>query len=278
MAGLYVDVPGHRMSYDIDGSVGFTTNRTSSTTALTNGDLVTINSESSTGITVANGLSTGILFPELRDIDGALYTHGGASSAASFQTSADTTNGLDGTWTTVHTTSSFTTYSGIQFRTNISSFTSNGVIAIRATKSTGGDQVVRGFHIYGDIASGQTPDRLRFWHPTLDQEVGAAYFDFAEVGRGLTSTKQFRIKNNSASLTANTITISREALTDGGTQTTVAALQFSDDDISYGNTESITSLSAGSISSIFYVKYAPTTSATFGLRWARFRAIANSWS
>lgn len=289
MAGLYDDAPGHRMAYDADGSGGTLVNfNTSGVTQFTLAQLQAMNDEDSDSVTLssAQGESKAscIIFPELRDVVGYCYiggTTGSGSSIGNMEWSADTTNGLDGTWTSVGTWNRATSTNLEYLRNDITSLSITGAKGVRFRFATGGSGgqsfTILNLHLYGHpTASG---DRLRLWHPTLDQEITGAYFDFGNVYQGQTITPvQFRVKNTSATLTASTITVSREVPTDGGTQTTLDALQLSDDNVTYGNTTSIASLAPGAISAIRYLKYAPNSSASLGLRWARIKASAATWT
>jgi hypothetical protein len=286
MAGFYSDVPDHRMTYDADGSIGLRISHTlSSTTTLSGAQMQELNDEDNGAYAIA-GVGTGaqdlslcIIFPELRDITGYKFEISGqTANSPTLYWSNNTTNGLDGTWTSI------TAYGQVGFdlaalRSPSTFSVVTGVKGLRFRGSypnSASAANITCVHLYGERSS--TSDRLEFWHPTDDEKVDPAFFDFGDVYQGQTLVKQFRVKNLSGTLTANTITLSREANTDNGTQTTVAGLQFSDDNATWGDTESITSLAAGAISSIYYVEYAPTTSANLGLRWARLKAVAASWT
>ena len=94
---------GYRIAYDRDGSVGFTYISGSSVTTLTNAQMVTWNNESTDTVSgMASGGTnfSGVIFPQLMDIQG--YYINGTSNVGgmtNLSTSADTTNGSDGTWT-----------------------------------------------------------------------------------------------------------------------------------------------------------------------------------
>lgn len=276
MAGFYPDAPGQRMAYDRDGSVGFHTDRVSSVTVLTGGQLTDLNDEGADSVmSVANGRSVGVIFPELRDAVGAIYNHGSASATTTYEKSSDTTNGMDGTWTTITTTGAYTFYSGTQFRTNITTFTANGVNAIRATKGVGGDNTLFTLHLYGKPSSGEAPDRLRFWHPTLDQEVTGAYFDWGDIEQGSTATRDFRVKNPSATLTAEDVEVSAEALTDT-TPTNVSQHDF-DDGGGFASTAALGDLGPGDISSVVTLRRQTDPAASLSVWWLRLVATASAW-
>jgi hypothetical protein len=97
MAGFYTDVPGGRMAYDADGTVGFSLNgnKTGTPSTISNGNLIILNNENIDGWVHPNSSGTyswGFIFPELRDIIG-IYHSGQTTSlpGPSLDWSADTT-------------------------------------------------------------------------------------------------------------------------------------------------------------------------------------------
>lgn len=217
MAGNYADVPGPRIPYDIDGSVGFKI-QAGVISKLTAGQLATLNNEASDSYQTQSGNASvhlGILFPELRDLVG--YVIGGNTGdnrVRDLQVSSNTTNGQDGTWTTVAATP-VNIGSALQptLRTSITAINRPGVKAVRFIQedysgASGAAGFIYTLHLYGAITAGEAPDKLRIWHPTLDQEVGGAYFDWADVQEGSSHTKQFRVKNSSGVYQANNVTLS----------------------------------------------------------------------
>jgi hypothetical protein len=64
------------------------------------------------------------------------------------------------------------------------------------------------FDIYGAIASGETPDRLLFIADATGTEYGAPQ-DYGDRPRGSAVDVDIRIKNNSGTLQANTIDVTR---------------------------------------------------------------------
>jgi len=289
MAGNYPDVPGLRMAYDLDGSTGFyynVGNPSGTIVILTNTQLKAVNDESMTtaintdGANAANLQSRhGLIFPETRDLVGMFFVGDGACAtpATSWAKSTDTTNGIDGTWTTF-TGPTENTATNPQYRTLIS--TISGVTAVKAVRWERVNNNVRPWytwHIYGNLTTGQTPNRLRMWHPTLDQEITGAHFDFAEIQRSATSVKQFRVKNNSSSLTANAPALSLEYLTDAS-PTMVGQFQLSSDGSTYANTLTLGNVAPGAISPITYLRAAPSSTAQLSLWSGRVKVVAASWS
>lgn len=277
MAGFYADVPAQKMAYDKDGSVGF--DYAGNAYAAGSATLIAYNDETATNLTGMTGTGAmyfGIIFPELRNLAGVWWDISNQGFVASWltQTSVDTTNGADGTWVTQTAVSP-----GGNFRA-ITALAVNGIKSVRvgigSTTSTNGSRFMQSLNLYGSIASGQTPDRLALWHPTLDQVATGPHLDYGDVGRGGTFDKTFRIKNLSTSLTANSILLSVDAPTDAtpsiASQTTIG------DGSTFAATKTITSLAPGAISGVYTLRIASTSSNALSLYRQRLNAVAASWT
>lgn len=142
------------------------------------------------------------------------------------ETSKDTTNGVDGTWTTQYLTNQ-TPMSVVKPNYRISSnlitlqdnSSSRDLRGIRVTSdySYSGSSVLRlkAFQIYGEPANSATPDRLDFRSELTDAKLTPYFFDWGNVPRSSSEDRSFRIKNLSATLTATDIDLYVEALTPG---------------------------------------------------------------
>lgn len=276
MAGNYPDAPGMMIQYDRDGSSLYTDGgawtEMNSTQRANLNKTPAVNAYSTTQWTTVN---VGILFPETYDIVGYSNASAGGTSNGSVFTSVDTTNMADGTWVN---RGGFSTNS---YRT-VTSASWSGIRGIYWSFGNGSANKVSfyGVHVYGQPSSAAltaTPSRLRFWHATLDQLLGGAGLDFGDTARSTAPTKQFRIKNNSATLTANSIVISSESLNDSS-PTIVGVQTFDNAGSGYSSTQNIGNLAAGAISGIITLKTAPGSTAIVGTWRQRIRAIAGSWS
>lgn len=281
MAGFYPDVPAPRMPYDRDGTIGFRITSGGVISQMSSADLININNETSDATTLTNGYD-GIIFPQLRDIAGWLLIGGNTSNViGTLQTSANTTNGQDGTWTTRVTSPSSPTAMLPNYRSVIQLLSVTGVKAVRWSQASNGC-TYQAIHFYGTIAASQTPDRLRIWHPTLDEPLDentsadGAYLDWGDVPRNGTQDRTLRIKNNSGTLTANSINITSQALTDAS-PSVPPQFTFSNGG-AFGTTLAIGNLSPGQISGVITVRRTTLSNAALGL-WA-FRSVAEatSWS
>jgi hypothetical protein len=283
MAGLYADVPGFKMQYDLDGSAGYSS-RTAA--AVSSAEMTALNGETGTQFAdmqwnAQQSYFFTVIFPELRDVVGGwgyMSDQGFTGGGWTLETSANTTTGADGTWTS---RGAITVATSMTFRTSISTY--SGVTSVKAARlvmgfpaSTQNTRYLAAFHLYGNISTGQSLDRLRIWHPTLDQEIGAAGLDFGDFGRGGTLTRTFRIKNNSSSLTANSIVISAGAITD--TTPAVAGQITYSQGGSFAATQNIGNLAPGAISALCTIAIASTSSEQLGTWRQRLIATAGSWT
>lgn len=292
MAGNYPDVPAPRMAYDRDGSTLYRIDG-SSVTILADSIKRDLNDESDSQYGFGTGATyrMGIVFPQLRDVVGLHIVHfaGAAFSQGldTFEVSSDTTNGLDGTWSAPGDPAELHGSVGTAARTSIQSVSWLGIKAFRFYIRKGDDATpvthyMRAIHLYGSITAGETPDRLRMWHPTLDEPLDesnaadGAYFDWGDIQRNTSSDKTFRIKNNSATMTANSIIVSQETLTET-TPTITSQFTFSDGG-AFAASIDIGSLAPGAISPIITKRYARPSNATLSLWTSRTIANPTNWT
>jgi hypothetical protein len=128
-------------------------------------------------------------------------------------------------------------------------------------------------HLYGSPSS--APDRLRIWHPSLDQEVGGAYFDWGNVPRGAVLQRQFRVKNG-RSLTAKSVSLSVEALTEAS-PAVVPMYAFSLDGATWSSSLVLGDLAPGATSAVVTVRFTCDPTAQLGLWTQRIVATAAQW-
>lgn len=297
MAGTYADVPGQRMAWDRDGTAGFNLQggvvgslSASENQGLNDENDATMQYKGQGGGTQGNNRNDGylgVVFPEARDIQGyfiaASVNGDGGNSALGLETSTDTTNGLDGTWTN---RSSSCTYSGATspyYRSNIISTgfglpwsAIKGVRIYYPATTAAREWYIYTFHLFGSPTTTPTND-LALWHPTSNAEVTGAYFDWGDTPRGTTATRTFRVKNRHATLTATGISVSFEALTPGS-PSIVAAHDLSTDNATFGATISPADLAAGAISPVLYIRRTLPAGAQLGVWAGRIVAVATAFS
>lgn len=262
MAGSYPDAPFRRMAWDDDGTVLWFsltvgnvysgtvvpgTERTIAQNGAHNNESTIsgsniVNCDNFIGTTGGQGFF--MIFTEPRDIYGMNYwcqatinTPGDPNRRnvpMSVEGSADSLNGLDGTWTSIFSGTSYPqltpwsetvpndgtpTYSWDHwYRVGIvtTNFPVTGRRAIRWIQERGEGLIGNSFwhhiHLYGDKSAGATPDRLLI----IDDDTGLEFtgpLDWGDVPRGAVFTKDFKLRNNSAALTANGVSLAFESLT-----------------------------------------------------------------
>lgn len=280
------------MAYDRDGSAGFYFNNSGVVGQLTSTDMTNLNSEDiNASVTDAQGDSgnpywTGIVFPQFRNLQGFYTAHGNFFTTNGYyiQTSVDTTNGYDGTWTSqgrfTHNSYSVCVPN---YRTQQQTLAVNGIKAVRLYHPAGDGGAflaLRKLHLYGVYATGQTPDRVRMWHPTTDNPLSAtpAAFEYGDVQRGSQETRLFRVKNTSSTKTATGTVISLAALTDANPSLVTAQHQLSLDNLNWSASVTIPTLAPGAISGTIYIRRQTSATAALSVWTARIIVAPGSMS
>jgi len=297
MAGTYADIPGTRFALDQDGTVlkwrDYTTSTAWVDVSASLSETQKVNTANYIDVATPSGndfVQFAVAFPEARSISGVFLQGGWSATNITTQTlaweySTDTTDGTDGTWTALTVT-----FGNIgqhdqgsdnpkpYYRSDIATLALSNVkgIRVRWNGAANWSSNARIFvlHIYGSRPTAGV-NRLAFWHPSSDQAIGAAALDFGDIAQGVSVTKQFRVKNLSSSLTANTITVQVSDLLPEYTGT---GLQVSADNVTYQNSVNIGNLSSGAISPTLYVRRTVPGAETTTQRQARLLANAASWS
>lgn len=288
MAGAYPDVPGYRFAYDKDGTTAvYNVLAGGATYTVSSGDLTTMNQHQGAygapGSSyfrhpgTPNRYSLTLLFPEPRTITGYYMNLnallGGNSVIA---TSTNTTNGQDGTWTTVVPNPYvYTNGNSIPvaptYRTTITTVNWVAVSAVRFNIS----DIVWALHLYGSIPTTNSPDRLRI--VDLSNNDIAAQLDFSDIRQRNNITKQFKVVNNSSTKTANNITVSLDTNPDAS-PSLIGQYQLSTDNTAYANAINIGTLAPGASSATLYVRDTVSATAQLGPWALRLIASANTWS
>lgn len=278
----YAALPDRRMPWDDDGTIcgmgnlfdGITVYPSGSQNIQANGSAFgsvgaagTENNSSGAGSADAG---VWLFFPEQREVT-AYYAvaeknagSGAVVTVKSIQGSNDTTNGLDGTWETATISGSPTRATAYSWRDQIKTISFTGPKqTIRILYDMGSATVLNPYltHVYGAKGSGQTPDDILFLDPTASDAEFVAPIDFADQPLGTTVVKTFKVKNGSATKTANTINI----------QCNDADMAISDDNVTFTTTLNISSLGAGAKSGTLYIRC--TTPAAGNLMGPRFARI-----
>lgn len=196
------------------------------------------------------------IWPEKRDIYGyaTIIEHTGSGIGGlgihKAYTSVDTTNGIDGTWVEQGPSGGWSddNLGSVNYpeawRENQYTFTAEGTRSFRWHGWGGtfndGDDEFRCMFIFGVISAGETPDRILF----MDDSTGLEFttpMDWGDVPRGSVLTWDIYLKNNSATLQANTMTLDVKTLYNSSD----TWFDLSDAGGAYGDTVSITSMAAG---------------------------------
>jgi len=259
---------GRRMAWDADGTVALYVPDGGISREYTPAEAAQINSEEGASVNVGltvSGYSIHI-FPELRDLVGFFIAKNGGGYTT-VETSVDTTNGIDGTWVQQLVNVNDVSSVNPEYRTSVDSISATGVKGVRVYKDSGGTtNRLLAIHIYGKISSGQTPDRIIYLDPDAADAQFTKVLDFGDVPRGQTQTRNFKVKNNSGTLTVNTIVITAEDLyLNAGNWFT-----FSDDNITFVASLAIGNLGPG-VTKLIYMKQVVPAAETLGLQTGRIK-------
>lgn len=277
MAGSYPDTPGRRIAWDADGTVfGCFDAPIGAWTERSSAEAIELNDEDETNVALSGATEFRYavwIFPELREFDGLFVATDTGVGWNTLWTSGDTTNGYDGTFTVRDAAVAESTSVGIPYR---SAITSHAVSNVRAVKLYGNFywNVRKAVHMYGEIAPGQTPDRLLF----IDEATGLEFTgpqDYGNVPRGSSLDNEWRMKNNSATLTATTIQYTVEALSGGSnswyTHTTPGGS-------TYSSTQALASLAPATTSGLITTRQIVDGASALGLKAARLYLNVGSWA
>lgn len=278
MAGSYPDVPSRRMAYDADGSVVLRIDSDGDVLEeLVAGDRAKLNDETdTTAVAVTAGDWVAIIFPEVRELDGVFLATNGGTGMEDVSSSADTTNGYGGSWTVEVANPSDAIGDTVVFqyyRDNIDSMAASSKRAIRAERSSGTNHITA-FHVYGEIAPGETPDRLLIIDENTGVEFTAAH-DYGDIPRGSSEDIEIRLENNSSTLTANTVQYTCESLYKSSGSWYTATLPGG---ATFQGTQQIASLASSTTTGIITLRRITPGSEETGLHAGRLYANVDSWS
>lgn len=291
MAGSYPDNPSRRFAYDADATVVLVVKDPNASSGVgippsipylnaTVQEMQNLNDEDYAtsyggGATSSVNFVT-MLFPEQREIDGLYHVTSGDTGGASHTAakSNNTTNGYDGTWVDLaladlHNIS----WVADHYRDNIESQGESNVLGLMFKTSGNPNSRHHLIHVYGTLTAGGTPDRLLYLDPDDADAEFTKPLDFGDVPRGQTQTDTFKIKNNSSTVSANTVQVTAEDLFGGAG----SWYTFSDDDIDYSATLGLGNMGVGA-TQLVYVKQIVPDAQTPGVYVARVKTNQASWS
>ena len=290
----YPTLPGRKFEYDVGGgSVYYGNDINDITTALTTEQMALLNGIGNTSIVISKDLyiteairTVWVFLPEKYVVAGLgmihkVYTTGGASGSVAVAGSADSTNGLDGTWINA-TLPNGAIPSNLTdddvWRDSIQPCTfSEAIKVLRIRYYAPFDGVdysriyIYALHIYGVKAAGEVPDDILF----LDDDVsGDPEFirdlDFGDRPEGTTITHRIKLFNSSTTKIANNLTL------------TLIDVDFTfsmDEGATWVTGATITSLAPQGMSSSILIKNTiPPPPQMLGPRAPRFEVTIGSWS
>ena len=288
----YPTLPGRKFEYDVGGGSVYHGNDINDiTTALTTEQMAALNGTGNVNVVIsATGWHSAIktvwiFLPEKYVVAGLGLLHNMWSTSSPTRSitvaaSADSTNGLDGTWidaTLPNGAIPTVMMDDDQWRDSIQPCTFSEavkVIRIRYSVTDYNDENyvrIYAIHIYGVKAAGQVPDDILF----LDDDVsGDPEFirdlDFGDRPEGTTVTHRIKLFNSSTTKIANNLTLS---LID-------ADFTFSmDEGATWVTGATITSLAPqGTSSSIIIKNTIPPPTQLLGPRAPRLEVTIGSWS
>lgn len=279
----YPTLPDRRIGYDNDGSIGWYGSTTLGPTYSL--DLPTWNGlsglwEERQGFNGANGnyRAAWLFMPELRYIT-AFWAVANVQEYGRYifnqqwlaiAGSSDTTNGLDGTWEDGIVTGGMPSYVA----------NDSWRAGIRLVQFSEAKKAIRLYSIWENDAYHYSSGLCHLYgHPLgstddlifIDASSGTEFpidLDWNEIAIGVNVVKQFKVKNISPTKTANTV-----GLACNDTDFTIST-----DDITYGTSISVGTLTAGSSSATYYVKANPAGGSTPGPRFSRIVGTVGSWT
>lgn len=288
MVGFYMDAPNDRVAWDRDGSLLTLVHSTNAVTMLDATARRTLNSEGSDRLSYAtnNGYyMVAVVFPEPMDCT-SVFLAGSTDITWVLETSKDTTNGLDGTWSYQEKTSVLSVVApspAYRVRSNLwdllpNSFSSDlRGIRIRRTSSPASDFSLSAFHIYGRPSALASTDRLAFWLPTVDARIPSYYFDWGNVPQSSTADKSFRIKNLSDDLVASDIDLYVESLFPGSPSVAGMHTLSMDGGSTFHPSLNLPALEPGELSDVLILRRVVPNNAQTSTWSARVAADVNLW-
>jgi hypothetical protein len=310
--GFYPDPPSRRMAYDEDGTIVLSVLDTSSTIKeFSTLERKTINSEDNSGSS-SNRVNVEqtpfwitFIFPERRYVThyyAAIQKtyHYQSIAGGEVQWSNNTTNGVDGDWSTVATsfilnsnngngqTYPLTTPGFPDMRLALQTLPIEGVRAIRFFVYTSGGLASGGkaanifsINLYGHKFAGETPHRIDFAY--ADGAELMQDFDYGDQPRGTARiwspisgfnvSSGLYLRNRSPDKVATDVTITMENLHSN----MINRLTLSKDNSSYGTQLFYTSIQPLQIIGPVYVKHDVPAETTLGLYTARLRITVGEW-
>ena len=134
-------------------------------------------------------------------------------------------------------------------------------------------------HLYGEPDSDAIgSDYLQAWRSDMDMRLGGATLNWEDVPLSSSSDKQFRIKNQSSSHTANNVVISASDLMFYPTPSPAAQFTFSLDGVTWTSSVTISAIGPGTVSSVIYIRRVTPANAVLTTWSPKLNFVVGSWT
>lgn len=134
-------------------------------------------------------------------------------------------------------------------------------------------------HLYGEPdTEAQGSDYLQGWRADSDMRLGGATLNFGDVPLSSSSDKQFRIKNQSASHTANNVVISASDLMFYPIPSPAAQFVFSLDGMTWTSSVTVSAIGPGTVSSVIYVRRVTPANAALTTWSPKLNFVVGGWT
>ena len=134
-------------------------------------------------------------------------------------------------------------------------------------------------HLYGEPDSEAVgSDYLQAWRSDMDMHLGGATLNWKDVPLSSSSDKQFRIKNQSATRTANNVVIAVTDLMFYPTPSPASQFLFSLDGLTWAPSITVSAIGPGTVSSVIYIRRVTPADAVLTTWSPKLNFTVGSWS
>lgn len=263
----YPTPAGKRLAIDEDGTQLFGISDDNVVTQLSAADLLKLNNENEDHITAAFK-TIALYFPEVRNLTG-LFLATAVSVPITVETSLDTTNFIDGSWSGMTSPGSTSVLVLPYYRTSILGVS----VPAKTVRISTSRMDYAACHLYGVRAAGDFLEFSDAFGSSLPDDA----FDYKDTSRAESEDRTFYLTNRSIIKSANNVLVTSEAVTDTAPSVPAQYL-LSVDKLIWTATIDAGSVAPGATVGPFYARRVTPTNATLGLWAARFQAQAESWS
>lgn len=231
--------------------------------------MASIDNETNAGLGVGPGRRVALFLPDYFDLS-AVFIAADSNYLSQLEVSGDSTNGHDGTWTLL----SNDTYSRDvtnTYRNGIDSYTATMVRWLKLRSNSSRNRTLRALHVFGGWSTGVNQDRLIGMDPVDDlRPLQGPDLDFGDIIQGTTHERDFRVKNNSSTLTAQGVEL--------GLHRQNSVMEYSTDDgVTWLTSVSLGDIAPGAITPIIKIRRVVGATADPGLGVGVLTGEATAW-